>query len=94
MAKKNNPTGLSTGQGKGAAQVFGSTYNPYFKERLTEAKKKDKEVTDAMAKASDTSQLWSRDVGAFKPMVNDLQKFYRDNARAVSYTHLTLPTKA
>ena len=83
MAKKNNPTGLSTGQGKGAAQVFGNTYNPYFKERLTEAKKKDKEVTDAMAKVSDTSQLWSRDVGAFKPMVNDLQKFYRDNARAI-----------
>ena len=83
MAKKNNPTGLSTGQGKGAAQVFGSTYNPYFKERLTEAKKKDKEVTDAMAKVSDSSQLWSRDVGAFKPMVNDLQKFYRDNARAI-----------
>ena len=83
MAKKNNPTGLSTGQGKGAAQVFGSTYNPYFKERLTEAKKKDKEVTDAMAKASDVSQLWSRDVGTFKPMVNDLQKFYRDNARAI-----------
>ena len=83
MAKKNNPTGLSTGQGKGAAQVFGSTYNPYFKERLTEAKKKDKEVTDAMAKVSDTSQLWSRDVGVFKPMVNDLQQFYRDNARAI-----------
>lgn len=83
MAKKNNPTGLSTGQGKGAAQVFGNTYNPYFKERLTEAKKKDKEVTDAIAKASDASQLWSRDVGAFKPMVNDLQSFYRDNARAI-----------
>ena len=83
MAKKNNPTGLSTGQGKGAAQVFGSTYNPYFKERLAEAKKKDEEVTDAMAKASDMSQLWSRDVGAFKPMVNDLQQFYRDNARAI-----------
>jgi len=83
MAKKNNPTGLSTGQGKGAAQVLGNTYNPYFKERLTEAKKKDKEVTDAMAKASDASQLWSRDVGAFKPMVNDLQSFYRDNARAI-----------
>ena len=83
MAKKNNPTGLSTGQGRGAAQVFGNTYNPYFKERLTEAKKKDKEVTDAMAKVSDTSQLWSRDVGVFKPMVNDLQKFYRDNARAI-----------
>lgn len=83
MAKKNNPTGLSTGQGKGAAQVFGNTYNPYFKERLTEAKKKNKEVTDAMAKVSDSNQLWSRDVGTFKPMVNDLQQFYKDNARAI-----------
>jgi len=30
MATPSNPTGISTGQGRGEAQVFGSTYNPFF----------------------------------------------------------------
>jgi len=83
MAKKNNPTGLSTGQGKGAAQVFGDTYNPYFKERLTEAKKENEELKKAASKATDMSQLWSRDVDSFKPMVDKYQKFVRENSRAL-----------
>ena len=67
MAKPSNPLGTSTGIGKGEAQVFGDTYNSVFKDKLAQAEKKDKELKDAMAKASDMSQLWSRDVSAFKP---------------------------
>ena len=83
MAKPSNPLGTSTGIGKGEAQVFGSTYNSIFKDKLAQAEKKDKELKDAMSKASDMSQLWSRDVAAFKPMVNEYQNFVRENARAL-----------
>jgi hypothetical protein len=83
MAKPSNPLGTSTGIGKGEAQVFGDTYNSVFKDKLAQAEKKDKELKDAMAKASDMSQLWSRDVAAFKPMVNEYQNFVRENARAL-----------
>lgn len=83
MAKPSNPLGTSTGIGKGEAQVFGSTYNSIFKDKLAQAEKKDKDLKDAMAKASDMSQLWSRDVSAFKPMVNEYQNFVRENARAL-----------
>lgn len=83
MAKPSNPLGTSTGLGKGEAQVFGDTYSSFFKDKLAQAEKKDKELKDAMAKASDMSQLWSRDVAAFKPMVNEYQNFVRENARAL-----------
>ena len=39
-----DPLGISTGQGKGRAQVFGDTYNDYFAEKVktgTEEKKKN-----------------------------------------------------
>lgn len=83
MATPSNPTGISTGQGRGEAQVFGNTYNPFFKEKLTDAKAKNKEVTDAMAKLSDPGSLWSRDVQAFKPKLDGLRQFYRDNAQKI-----------
>ena len=83
MATPNNPTGISTGQGKGEAQVFGSTYNPFFKDKLTDAKAKNKEVTDAMAKLSEPGNLWSRDVQSFKPKLDGLRQFYRDNAQKI-----------
>ncbi len=79
----SNPTGISTSQGRGQAQVFGDTYNSFFKDKLETAKAKDKEVTDAMAKLSEPGQLWSRDVGAFKPKLDNLRQFYRDNARDI-----------
>tara|TARA_R110001592_G_scaffold1340_1_gene7931 strand:- start:12784 stop:14415 length:1632 start_codon:yes stop_codon:yes gene_type:complete len=83
MKALNNPTGRTTGIGKGEAQVFGDTYNPLFKEKLKDAKKENKEITEAMAKASDMSQLWSRDVQSFKPMVNNYQDFVKKNAKAL-----------
>jgi len=83
MAKPSNPLGTSTGIGKGEAQVFGSTYNSIFKDKLAQAEKKDKELKGAMAEASDMSQLWSRDLSAFKPMVNEYQNFVRQNAKAL-----------
>tara|TARA_R110001599_G_scaffold167273_1_gene357200 strand:+ start:2613 stop:4229 length:1617 start_codon:yes stop_codon:yes gene_type:complete len=83
MAKPSNPLGTSTGIGKGEAQVFGSTYNSIFKDKLAQAEKKDKELKGAMAEASDMSQLWSRDVSSFKPMVNEYQNFVRQNAKAL-----------
>lgn len=83
MATPSNPTGISTGQGRGEAQVFGNTYNPFFKEKLTDAKAKNKEVTDAIAKLSDPGSLWSRDVQAFKPKLDGLRQFYRDNAQKI-----------
>jgi hypothetical protein len=83
MAKPSNPLGTSTGIGKGEAQVFKSTYNSIFKDKLAEAEKKDKELKGAMAKASDMSQLWSRDISSFKPMVNEYQNFVKKNAKSL-----------
>ena len=44
MAKPSNPLGTSTGLGKGEAQVFGDTYSSFFKDKLAQAEKKDKEM--------------------------------------------------
>lgn len=77
----NNPLGVSTGQGKGEAQVFGSTYNDYFKQKADEGAKKKAEIEKAMAQS--TAGVWDRDLGMFKPLREDLRKYVQDNARAI-----------
>lgn len=76
-----NPLGISTGQGKGLAQVFGDTYNDYYKEKADEGAKKKAELEAAMAKSS--AGVWDRDLGLFKPMREDLRKYVQDNARDI-----------
>lgn len=81
-----DPLGVSTGQGRGFAQEFGDTYNPYFKEETVkkEAKvaKADKTISDALGTIS-TKELWNRDV----PLLNEKKKvvnnFVRENYRNI-----------
>ena len=76
-----NPLGISTGQGKGLAQVFGDTYNDYYKQKADEGAKKKAELEAAMAKSS--AGVWDRDLGLFKPMREELRKYVQDNARDI-----------
>ena len=77
----DNPLGISTGQGKGLAQVFGDTYSDYYKQKADEGAKKKAEIEKAMAQSS--AGVWDRDLGLFKPMRDDIRKYVRDNARAI-----------
>lgn len=76
-----NPLGISTGQGKGLAQVFGDTYSDHFKQKADEGAKKKAEIEAALAKSS--AGVWDRDLGMFKPMREELRKYVQDNARDI-----------
>jgi len=77
----SNPTGISTGQGKGEAQVFGDTYNDYFKQKADAGAKKKAEIETALAQS--TAGVWDRDLGMFKPQIEDIRKYVTDNARSI-----------
>jgi len=71
----SNPTGISTGQGKGEAQVFGDTYNDYFKQKADAGAKKKAEIETALAQS--TAGVWDR--VQFINSSKAAKKFYEQN---------------
>jgi len=76
-----DPLGISTGQGQGEAQVFGNTYNDYYAKKADEGAAKKAEIEQGLASIS--GGVWDRDLGIFKPQLNDVRKYVEDNARAI-----------
>ena len=76
-----DPLGISTGQGQGEAQVFGNTYNDYYAKKADEGAAKKAEIEQGLASIS--GGVWDRDLGIFKPMLEDVRKYVQDNARAI-----------
>ena len=81
-----DPLGVSTGQGRGFAQDFGDTYNPYFKEETVkkEAKiaKADKTISDALGTIS-TKDLWNKDIPILNEQKKVINKWVGDNYRDI-----------
>lgn len=79
---EGNSLGVSTGINQGEAQVFGDTYNPFFKEKLTEAKEKkaglDKDVSTFQSKG-----VYWRDAGLMKEKLGDYRSFVQNNVQAL-----------
>ena len=78
-----DPLGISTGQGKGRAQVFGNTYNDYFAEKVKTGTEEKKTQQAELAKLQAADGLWDRDNELFKPKIEALRKYYRENARNI-----------
>ena len=78
-----DPLGISTGQGQGRAQVFGDTYNDYFAEKVKKGTEEKKIQQDELAKLQAAEGLWDRDNELFKPKIEELRKYYRENARDI-----------
>ena len=78
-----DPLGISTGQGKGRAQVFGDTYNDYFAEKVKTGTEEKKVQQEELAKLQAADGLWDRDNELFKPKIEALRKYYRENARNI-----------
>lgn len=78
-----DPLGISTGQGKGRAQVFGNTYNDYFAEKVKTGTEEKKTQQAELAKLQAADGLWDRDNELFKPKIEALRKYYRENARKI-----------
>ena len=78
-----DPLGISTGQGKGRAQVFGDTYNDYFAEKVKKGTEEKKVQQEELAKLQAADGLWDRDNELFKPKIEELRKYYRENARNI-----------
>lgn len=78
-----DPLGISTGQGQGRAQVFGDTYNDYFAEKVKTGTEEKKTQQAELAKLQSADGLWDRDNELFKPKIENLRKYYRENARKI-----------
>ena len=79
MAK--NPLAVSTGQGKGEAQVFGSTYNPYFKDKKAQA---EKNLGTAQSLADiEMGEAWDRDIPVINQDIQEVRKYVQENARRI-----------
>ncbi len=78
-----DPLGISTGQGQGRAQVFGDTYNDYFAEKVKTGTEEKKTQQAELAKLQAADGLWDRDNELFKPKIENLRKYYRENARKI-----------
>ena len=78
-----DPLGISTGQGQGRAQVFGDTYNDYFAEKVKTGTEEKKTQQAELAKLQSADGLWDRDNELFKPKIENIRKYYRENARKI-----------
>lgn len=77
-----DPRAVSTGLGQGEAQVFKPFETDYFKRKANLAlEAKEKAQADVAAAISKTP--WSRDMGQFKKMTQELKDYYTQNSRAL-----------
>ena len=77
-----DPRAVSTGLGQGEAQVFKPFETDYFKRKANLAlEAKEKAEADVAAAISKTP--WSRDMGQFKKMTQELKDYYTQNSRAL-----------
>jgi len=87
-----DPLGVSTGQGKGFAQQFGDTYNPFFKEQAlkNDAKvaKADKTISDSLGTIS-TKELWNRDIPLLNEKKKEINAYVRENYQSILNGDLT-----
>jgi hypothetical protein len=79
---EGNSLGISTGINKGEAQVFGSTYNPIYKDKLEDAKEKKAELDKGITDFESKGVYW-RDEALMKDKLNNYRTFVQDNVKAL-----------
>ena len=78
--------GVSQGQGRGLAQVFGDTYNPAFKEATTlqlKNDKEDKKALDSQLVKLAENKVWSRDIPIITEKNKAINEYVQKNYREI-----------
>lgn len=74
-----DPLGISTGQGRGAAQVFGSTYNPTMRQQAQLNVEKKREFDRDLYEDLEAPGAWHRDDPIIMDKRNKLYEFTKEN---------------